>query len=849
MQSLPFKERRTLQLVEAFEFEAFSTGLSAQGGYKWSGSFVSHFGERLTARITDPALTEKLERGYIPGTHCMVTASLSMPFKREGWQSDEDPCWKLIAGIVELEPGTWPEVKPGVTDDKKASPMKVSGPQIDETSLVKALKEVFGFDGFMPNQKQIIQAILNGRDCIAVMPTGGGKSLCYQFPANLMSGTCMVISPLISLMKDQVDTAVLTGLQAACFTSAQTEQERVRIFRRLRAGELDLLYVSPERFAMETFLNNLKRVPLCLIAIDEAHCISEWGHDFRPDYLYLSEIVKHFPEVPVAAFTATATHRVAQDIIRQLSLRSPHSVRASFDRPNLFYEVVPKNNVETQIIDFVRARKGQAGIVYRTTRNSVDTTVATLADSGIDALPYHAGLDDTIRQHNQEAFNHDEVDVVVATIAFGMGIDKPNISFIVHGDLPRNMEAYYQETGRAGRDGEPAHCVLFFGRGDIWKIRFFIDQVENRTEQDRLRASLNEMALYSGSTAKCRRRKILAYFGEEFTKNNCGACDICTGSMEQIDITREARMLLSAIVRTGQYFGASHIVDIVCGANTKKIRSLGHDSMPTYGVGKGLTKRLWRQILDELLTEDIIIQTGGKYPVLKLTDAAFAVLKGRKTQTVQRLKEAPQPQTVKQEEKGDPDLFERLRQLRYRLAHEHNVPPYVIFPDRTLQEMVRKKPVSEDTMRTINGIGETKLAAYCGAFIQEIASYAGRQPPEKDSAPAVVSYNAPSQNRNLCSQTVEATWGLLQQKLDVNEIALQRRLSERTVTDHVERLILDGRDVDIDRFVPPDVRCHIERIFPQLKTRLLREIVDTATIPVTFEQAKLARAWICSGKV
>lgn len=849
LQSLPFEKRRTLQLVEAFEFEAFSTGLSAQGGHKWSGSFVSPLGERLTARITDPVLTESLERGYIPGTHCVVTVSLSMPFRREGWQSDEDPCWKLIAGVVELEPGTWPDAKPAVTDDKKASRMKMTRPETNDASLVKALKGVFGFDGFKPNQKQIIHAILNGRDCIAVMPTGGGKSLCYQLPAHLMSGTCMVISPLISLMKDQVDTAVTTGLHAACITSAQTDQERIRIFSRLRAGELDLLYVSPERFAMETFLNNLKRVPLCLVAVDEAHCISEWGHDFRPDYLYLSEIAKQFPKVPIAAFTATATHRVVQDIIRQLSLRSPHSVRASFDRPNLFYEVVPKNDVETQIIDFVQARKGQPGIVYRTTRNSVDATVAILADSGIDALPYHAGLDDAIRQHNQEAFNRDEVDVIVATIAFGMGIDKPNIRFIVHGDLPKNMEAYYQETGRAGRDGEPAHCVLFFGRGDIQKILYFVDKVENRTERDRLRASLNEMALYSVNTAKCRRRKILAYFGEEFTKHNCGACDVCTGSMEQIDITREARMLLSAIVRTGQRFGAGHIIDIICGANTKKIRSLDHDRLPTYGVGKGLTKRYWRQIVDDLLEEDIIRITGGKYPMLKLTDAAFAVLKGGKTMTVQRLKEAPQPQTMKQTEECDPDLFERLRQLRRRLAHEHNVPPYVIFPDRTLKEMARKKPLNEDTMSTIYGIGETKLAAYCGTFIREIASYTGRQQPDKGSqAPAVVSYRAPHQSRGLCSPTVESTWEMLQQKLDVNEIAIRRGLRERTVTDHIELLIHDGRDIDIDRFVPPDVRYHIERIFPQLKTRFLREIVDTATIPVTFEQAKLARAWICSGR-
>src|SRR4030066_519573 len=400
-----------------------------------------------------------------------------------------------------------------------------------EATIHDTLKTIFGFQSFRPNQESIIKNILDGRDVFAVMPTGGGKSLCYQLPATVMHGTAVVISPLISLMKDQVDAAVENGIQAAFMNSSMDADEVSDVYRMLKYNKIRLLYIAPERFAMPHFLERLKTAAISLFAIDEAHCISEWGHDFRPDYLGLSLIPEMFPGVPVAAFTATATQRVQDDIIKKIGLRKPHIVRASFNRPNLFYEVKGKSRVESQILGFLRDRPGESGIIYRTTRDSVMETADFLKSKGIAALPYHAGLSTAERKKNQEAFNRDEVQVIVATIAFGMGIDKSTLRFVIHADLPKNIEAYYQETGRAGRDGEPARCLLFFGRGDIPKIRYFIDRIPGDAERAAAMENLNRMAGFASHNV-CRRRKLLGYFGERYPEENCGACDICAGNIE-----------------------------------------------------------------------------------------------------------------------------------------------------------------------------------------------------------------------------------------------------------------------------------------------------------------------------
>jgi ATP-dependent DNA helicase RecQ len=596
------------------------------------------------------------------------------------------------------------------------------------------LKDVFGFHSFLPNQEKIVQAILARQDAFVVMPTGGGKSLCYQLPAHIMEGTCMVISPLISLMKDQVDAAIATGLRASFLNSSLTASMKRDVERELIAGELDLIYVSPERFAMAGFVSTLKKVNLSFAAIDEAHCISEWGHDFRPDYLNLGKLTAEFPDTPVTAFTATATRRVQDDIVKKLGLRSPHFVRASFNRPNLYYKVVAKTKPGDQILRFVKSRPGDSGIVYRTTRKSVEQTADMLVRNGIKALPYHAGLADAVRVKNQEAFNRDEIDVIVGTIAFGMGIDKSNVRYVLHGDLPKNIEGYYQETGRSGRDGEPATCLLLFGYGDIPKIRFFIEQIEDDEEKQRQLYHLNKMINYATVHA-CRRKQLLNYFGEAYPvdpvnpveNSTARCCDICAAEVESIDATRDAQIAMSAIARTGERFGINHVISVIMGSETTRIKQLGHDRIKTFGVGQDHDKRHWRQVIDNLLAQGLILQTDTEYPVLQLRPESREVLFGdRRVHILKtRRKAARRPAGKAAPGTGDfnTELFDNLRDLRKKLASEQGVPPYVIFSDRALHEMSRDFPTTPPEMLQITGVGETKLARYGNQFMQAIKNF------------------------------------------------------------------------------------------------------------------------------
>jgi RecQ family ATP-dependent DNA helicase/uracil-DNA glycosylase family 4 len=626
--ALPLQKRRTLQLVEARDASVLSAGPSPNGGRKWKVSFSTANGARLSCMLTDPVLMEKLERGYVPCPHALLTVSLSMPYLPPNWQGEGTPRWKIVAAVIELDS------PPAAC--APAAPVRVAErPRIDDARVAETLSTVFGYRSFRPCQGETVRAILDGRDVFAVMPTGGGKSLCYQLSACLLPGACVVVSPLISLMKDQVDAARQHGIRAACLNSAQSEGERVDVLRQLAAGRLDLIYVSPERFGLDQFLGCLKRAAVCLMAIDEAHCISEWGHDFRPDYLALAELLKQFPGVPIAAFTATATKRVQSDIIARLGLRNPFVPPASFDRPNLFYEVLVKADARAQILSFVERRRGQPGIVYRLSRKNVEQTDDFLRVNGIRSLPYHAGLDDAVRTRNQEAFSRDEVEVVVATIAFGMGIDKPNVRYVVHGDLPENIESYYQQTGRAGRDGDPAHCLLLFSAGDIPRLASFIKKVGDDAERRRRRAALDQMASYARLTT-CRRRKLLAYFGQVYPQAKCGGCDNCRRNAPQ--------------------------------AGT-----------------------------DERRAQTPEIEVRRQAPV-----------------------ETPRAATTLDAGAEAGSLFDVLRSLRRTIAASRAVPAYIVFSDRTLNEMVQHMPLTEEEMLRITGVGELKLAQFGQAFLAAI---------------------------------------------------------------------------------------------------------------------------------
>jgi ATP-dependent DNA helicase RecQ len=592
----------------------------------------------------------------------------------------------------------------------------------EPTTPRDALKTVFGFDTFRPNQAEIINHILSGRDVFAVMATGSGKSLCYQLPAVLREGTAVVISPLISLMKDQVDAARANGIAAAFLNSSLTAAERSDVARELHDRRLTLLYVAPERLAIDGFLGSLDRVPLSLFCVDEAHCISEWGHDFRPDYLKLAGLADRFPGVPVAAFTATATHDVQADIVRRLGLRDAFLFRGSFDRPNLLLEVRQKRKVKEQLIAWLDGHRDESGIVYCRTRKTVESIAAALGERGINAAPYHAGFEDVKRAAVHEAFRRDEIRVIVATIAFGMGIDKPDIRFVLHADLPKNVESYYQEIGRAGRDGDPAYCILFFTPGDIARVRHFVDQTDGAEQRELGLAKLRQMAAYA-STNVCRRRQILAYFGQEYEGDNCGGCDICTGSAERADATVDAQKLLSACVRTGQRFGAGYLAEIVTGAETERIRTRGHDQLPTYGVGEDRPQAYWRDLARDLVAQGILAVEGDKYPTLRLTDEGMAVLRGRRKVAILK-REPPKPELTAvaavpddAADAYDAKLYDRLRDLRTRLAEQAGVPPYVVFSNRALRDMARRRPTNDDELLECHGVGQAKLARYGKAFL------------------------------------------------------------------------------------------------------------------------------------
>ncbi|MEA2012426.1 MAG: DNA helicase RecQ [Verrucomicrobiota bacterium] len=597
------------------------------------------------------------------------------------------------------------------------------------------LKEVFGFDSFLDNQGKIVEAIVKRRDVFAVMPTGAGKSLCYQLPSILMDGVCIVISPLIALMKDQVDGARENGIRAAYFNSTMISEERGAVMEALRFGNIDLLYISPERLSMDYFVDMLKNISISFFAIDEAHCISEWGHNFRPDYLVLSELRKLFPNTPIAAFTASATDKVKKDIALRLNLNEPLLIEASYDRPNLFYQSERKRNVDKQILDFIGKYKNAPGIVYRTTRKNVESTAEFLKSKNINVLPYHAGMDNIERQRNQDAFNNDKIQVIVATIAFGMGIDKSNIRFVIHGDMPKDIESYYQETGRAGRDGEIAQCLLLHSFKDENTHNYFISLVEDKVERKRRTYKLSQMVKFATLT-RCRRKTLLNYFGERYEKKNCGGCDVCLGEPKLVDSTRDAQILMSAIARTNERFGINHIVKIVRGSEDKQIKKFGHYQLPTHGAGKHLSQADCMELFGQLSVAGAIKKHIEEQNRISLTTKGRDILFGRKKFQILKAISKAKRTSSNSFIDYDKDLFAELRSLRTGIASEQKVPPYIVFSDKSLHEMCRKFPVNKQSMLNIGGVGQKKLRDYGQTFIEVIQNYLEDNPDIKLTQPS-----------------------------------------------------------------------------------------------------------------
>ena len=713
---------------------------------------------------------------------------------------------------------------------------------ITRENLLLALKHYFGYDSFRLQQENIITTILSGRDVLAIMPTGGGKSICYQLPALLFPGITIVVSPLIALMKDQVDALLADGIPAAFLNSTQSASEQSNIISRARRGELKMLYIAPERLGNSggQFLEFLKSLNPSLFAIDEAHCISQWGHDFRPEYLQLATLKRQFPDTPVIALTASADKITQGDIMDKLQLNIPKQFVSSFDRPNITYYIRPKKDTLPHIIAYLKQHPDYSGIIYALSRSSTEDIAQRIADSGVYTAYYHAGMNAEDRARVQDAFQRDEIRVVVATIAFGMGIDKSNVRFVMHYDVPKNIEGYYQETGRAGRDGLHSDAILFYSAGDIIKLRKFVE-IEGNTEQTAVANKKLQQMQELCETESCRRQYILQYFGEP-ASSFCGNCDFCLGEREERKATEDAQKVLSAIARTGERFGANYIVDFLRGSDSEKILR-EHKTLKTYGIGKGIKKDEWQQLIKQLIQQQLITKSDDLYPVLKLNDKSWHVLRGDldvKLVTRKREQEA----TFETPE-YDNGLLKQLKEVRLRLAGRENVPAYIIIADSALVELATYFPQSFEELRKISGFGDYKVSKYGADFLDAIHEYS-----KEHSLESRIQYKVPKKERRSNTSATKGSKGannssyislqLFQGGNTIPEIASLRGISPITVETHLASFIATG-ELNVEQLVPKQ-RLHyiIEVIKSSGQTTALKPIKDLLSDDYSYGEIRMA---------
>ena len=722
-----------------------------------------------------------------------------------------------------------------------------------KSRAAEILKKYFGYDTFRPLQLEIITALTEGKDVLAVMPTGGGKSLCYQIPAMLFPGLTIVVSPLISLMKDQVDQLKKCGIKAVCLNSSLPPKDYQENMQLCRTGEAKLLYAAPESLFKSDIQNMLANIGPQLFAVDEAHCISAWGHDFRREYRQLIRFRKQFPKSRWIALTATATIQVRQDILKSLEMTDAEVFIGSFNRKNLFLDVRPKANSFRQILGILDEFKDQSGIIYCFSRKQVDDISEKLSGLGYSVRPYHAGLSDEERHRNQHLFVNDSVSVIVATIAFGMGIDKPNVRFVIHNDLPKNLESYYQEIGRAGRDGLPSTCILLYNYGDSKKQMVFIEEIANPELKASAIKHLQAMVAYA-EYPDCRRKPLLEYFGENFSEESCETCSNCTGNDSDdagSDLSREARLFLSAVIEVDERFGGEHIIDILRGSSSEKIQKFRHDELASYGLGKKLDKKEWQNIRDQMLRKKIIKKDLDHYAVLRITPAGREVLSGKlpfygapvqpdNSRLPLRTKKIPG-------EKYDRDLFELLRKKRKSIAEDENVPPYIIFPDTTLIQMAQKFPLTRYEFSRISGVGEIKLEKYSGEFIPVIRDYLNDNPqqtPVDFEVSEEIVERRPALPKKEKMPTYRQAADMFNRGIPLDDIVAKQMITTTTAVNYLLRNVREGFRLSQENLMklvslPPEESRSIYREFKNSGSGQLKPVFDTFNGKYSYDDLKI----------